>query len=332
MTLPSLAGIEDALAIVRPHLPETPLVRSELLSQAFAAEVWLKNETVSPIASFKLRGALTCMSRAKARGRLKGACAASTGNHGQGVALAARLLGTTADIFLPAAANPVKAAMIEAFGARLHKLGRDGEEAKDAAKALARERGLLFVDDGDDLDVMEGAATVGLEIARRLERIDRVFVPVGAANLISGVAAAIKAIQPGARAIGVQSKRAPAVVESYLAKRPVERACDTIADGLAERVPPMLAHKAMMALVDDAFLVSDEALLAGVRTTAECAHALVEPAGAAALAGAWERRGELAGKRVVLVLSGANLTMDLLRRAIDSPPLFTLDSLGRSAR
>ena len=322
--LPTLAGIEEALEAIRPYVGETPLVRSEMLSRALNAEVWLKNETVSPIASFKLRGALTAVIRAQARGEVSGVVTSSTGNHGQAVAYAARLLGLEADIFLPEIANPLKAAMIEAFGASLHKTGHDIDAAKDRARAFARDRSLLFTDDGDSLDVMEGAGTVGLEVARALDAIDMAFVPLGGGNLVSGSAAALKALQPKARVIAVQAKGAPAMAESFHAREPVERPIDTVADGLVCRVPAALALAAMWALVDDALLMSDDELLSAVHTLLESAHVLVEPAGAAALAGAWARRAELRGRRVVLVLSGANITTAQLERALNLPPFFAL--------
>ena len=324
MQHPTLAGIEKALPLVHAHMAPTPLVRAELLSQALDAEIWLKNETVTPIASFKLRGALACLARAHAKGALTGAVTASTGNHGQGVAYAARALGAPADIFLPAKANPVKAAMIEAFGGRLHKVGHDIDVAKDAARQHARAKNMLFVDDGDDVDLMEGAGTCGLEIANALPNLDCVFVPVGGANLIAGVATAVKAKVKGARVVGVQAKGSASLHDSFHAKRKVERPIDSIADGLTQRVPPELAFQVMCKLADDMMLVSDEALLAGIHATAEQAHVLVEPAGAAALCGAVARRNEIKGKRVVLILSGANLTMDLFRRALDTTPLLDL--------
>ncbi len=326
MQHPTLAGIEKALPLVHAHMAATPLVRSELLSQALDADIWIKNETVTPIASFKLRGALACLARAHAKGALTGAVTASTGNHGQGVAYAARALGAPADIFLPAKANPVKAAMIEAFGGRLHKIGHDIDVAKDAARQHARAKNMLFVDDGDDLDLMEGAGTCGLEIANALPHLDAVFVPVGGANLIAGVATAVKAKAKGARVLGVQAKGSASLHDSFHAKRKVERPIDSIADGLTQRVPPELAFQVMCKLVDDMMLVSDDELLAGIHATAEQAQVLVEPAGAAALCGAVARRAEIKGKRVVLILSGANLTMDLFRRALDTKPLL---SLGR---
>ncbi|MFO0995691.1 MAG: threonine/serine dehydratase [Alphaproteobacteria bacterium] len=324
MNFPTLHGIEDALGNIRPHLPATPFVRSEIVSRAIGADVWLKNETTTPIASFKLRGALNAILKAKARGALTGVTTASTGNHGQAVAHAARTAGVPADIFLPAVANPVKAAMIEAFGGHLHKIGHDVDAAKEASRAFAKEHGRYFVDDGDDIDVMEGAGTLGLEIARDLATLDTVFVPVGGANLIGGVATAVKALHKGARIIGVQAKGAPSLYESFRARRHVERPVETLADGLAQRVPPTLALEVMIKLVDDMLLTTDDELLSGVRTIAESAHVLVELAGAAALAGAWQRRAELRGKTVVLILSGANITMELLRRALDREPFISL--------
>jgi threonine dehydratase len=323
--LPQPAGIEAAEELVRAWLPETPLVRSELLSEALDADVWLKNETVSPIASFKWRGALTAISRATGGSNDAGAATSSTGNHGQGVAWAARALGIPAHIFLPENPNPVKRRMIEAFGATVHLAGGDIDEAKAEALVFAERERLLFIDDGESLDMMEGAGTVGLEIARRLPEIHTVFVPMGGGTLTVGCAAGIKALQRGVRVVAVQAKGAPAMVESFHARQPIERPIDTIADGLVARLPARLALEGLWALADDAMTVPDEALLAAVRSLIESAHVLVEPSGAAALAAAWERRDELRGRRIALVLSGANITMPLLRQALETPSLLAAD-------
>src|SRR5918999_4377820 len=325
--LPRVQGIQEARDAIRPFLPETPLLRSELISRALAAEVWLKLETVSPVASFKARGALAALLRARRRGTLEAAVASSTGNHGQGVALAARILGVPAHVFMPDPPNPIKRRMVEAFGAEVHLAGHDIDVAKDAAQDFASERGLPLVDDGESLDVMEGAATVGVEIAERLEAVDAVFVPMGSGNLAAGCAVALKSDQRAARVTAVQSEGAPAMVESFRARRPVERPIDTIADGLVSRVPAGLALKALLSFVDDAAAVPDEALLAAVRTLAEAAHVLVEPSGAAGVAAAWERRESLEGARVVLVLTGANATAAVAQRALTGPPLVELEGI-----
>ena len=321
--LPTLDGIRRAGDEIAPHIAETPLIRSELLSRALEADIWVKNETVGPIASFKLRGALTHLLRVGKD--LKGAVTSSTGNHGQGVAYAARLLGVPADIFLPAVNNPVKRAMIEAFGATLHEVGEDIDAAKDAARDFAAREGLEFIDDGESIDMMDGAGTVGLECVERLDGIDWMFVPMGAATLFTGVAAALKAQQPDCKRVAVQAKGAPAMVESFHARRAVEAPIDTVADGLACRIPATRALAGLIALADDAMTVSDEAMLKAVRSIAECAHVLVEPSGAAALAGAWERRTDIRGQRVVLLLSGANIAHDVLSEALAGEPLFTLE-------
>ncbi len=325
MDLPTLAGIEEAEGRIRPHLPETPLLRSEILSRAMSADVWLKLETVSPIASFKLRGALAVLSRAQEASGLSSACTSSTGNHGQGVAYAARLLGLAAEIFLPEAPNPIKQAMIEAFGGRTHAVGHDLDAAKAEAIAYAANNGALFVDDGESLDLMEGAGTLGLEAARALPEIDAIFVPMGSGTLATGVATAAKALQPEVKVIAVQAKGAPAMVESFHAGRAIERPAKSTADGLICRVPAERALAGLLANVDDAMTRSDEQLLAGVRTLIDCAHVLVEPAGAAGLAAAWAGRGALTGKRIVLILTGANITADQLAAALSGEPLITLE-------
>lgn len=323
---PTLTGIREAQARIRPYLPETPLMRSDILSRALGADVWLKNETITPIASFKFRGALNAMVRAKANG-VSGAVTSSTGNHGQGVAYAARVLDLSADIFLPSPANPIKATMIKAFGGSLHEIGEDIDEAKDAARQFADDHGGLFLDDGEDIDIMEGAGTTGLEIAEALSNIDLLVVPLGGGNLTAGCATALKGVQPDARIVSVQAKGSPAVTNSFHAHKVVEHPIDTLADGLVTRVPPNLALNVLWGLLDDAWLASDAQLLAGVHTLAECAHILVEPAGAAALAGSYVRKDTIQGKRVVLILTGANITMAQLEQALTAPPLFPIDAL-----
>lgn len=318
---PTLQGIERAGETIRPYVAETPLVKSELLSTALDADVWLKNETVTPIASFKIRGAVHATMQAKSAGA-SAVVTSSTGNHGQGVAYAARALGMQGYIFLPDPANRVKAAMIEAFGGVLHEVGETFELCKAAAQRFAQDNGHMFIDDGEDRAVMEGAGTVAWEAAQALADIDALIVPMGGGNLSAGCATAMKALQPQARVISVQAKGSPAMTESFHAREPVQRPVDTIADGLVTGVPPVLALAVLWDRLDDAWLADDESLLSGVHTLTEAGHVLVEPAGAAALVGAWQHRGELAGKRIVLILTGANISAALLRRALSSAPLW----------
>lgn len=282
----------------------TPLVPALLLSRDLACDLWVKNETVSPIASFKWRGALNDI----LRGGVSGAVVtSSTGNHGQGVAWAARATGVASHVFLPVGANPTKRAKIELLGATIHDIGHDLDAAKERAIEFARREGLRFIDDGESEGVIEGVATIGLEIARELEHLDVVFVPMGSGSLASGIAMAIKERFPRARVVAVQSEGAPAMVESFHARVGIERPAATIADGLICRIPAQLALEQLIRWVDDAITVTDDELLAAARSMTLGAHLLVEPSGAAGLAAALRHREEIRGKRVVLIATGSNV-------------------------
>ena len=300
--------VRRAAARLAPYAGPTPLVRSLLLSRELGCDLWVKNETVSPIASFKWRGALNDI-----LSHPSDVVTSSTGNHGQGVAWAARVAGVAAHVFLPLGANPTKRAKIELLGAAIHDVPGDLDDAKAQAMTFAREQGLRFIDDGDSAGVIEGAGTVGLEIAAEL-RPDVVYVPMGSGSLAAGVAMAM----PGTRVIAVQSSGSPAMVESFHARRPIERPIATIADGLVCRVPAHLALDALIAHVTDAITVPDEELLSAARRMILGAHLLVEPSGAAALAAAL--RADVRGKTVVVIATGANVTPELFARYNDAAP------------
>lgn len=296
-----MIDVTAAAERLRPYAAPTPLVRALLLG------VHVKNETVSPIASFKWRGALNALLR---EGSRRGVVTSSTGNHGQGVAWAARVTGIPAHIFLPLGANPTKRRKIELLGADVHEMGHDLDAAKELAIVFARDEGMTFVDDGESEAVIEGAGTVGLEIANALDRIDVVYVPMGSGSLASGVAIAIKEKHPDARVVAVQSKGSPAMVESFHARRAIERPIDTVADGLMCRVPAQLALDLLVEHVDEAMTIPDAEILRAAREMILSAHLLVEPSGAAGLA-AWLRRRE---SHAVVIATGANITPELFGR------------------
>jgi threonine dehydratase len=321
LPLPTLAGVEEAARRLRPHLAETPLIASPGLSDLLGATVWLKVETTSPVASFKARGALNHLIEATSRGAFETAVTSSTGNHGQGVAYAAALLGLRADIFLPVGSVSVKKRMIELLGGRVHEIGEDIDAAKDQARAFAASRPAAFVDDGESLLLMEGAGTVGLEIARRRPEVDRIYVPMGSGVLATGVATAVKAIRPQAKVIAVQSTGSPAMVESFRARRPVERPITTFADGIVCRVPAVRALQGIIARVDDCRLVEDADILSAMHTMLIWGHLLVEPGSAAVVARAFADRHEIAGQEIVLVATGANVGSERIREALATPPL-----------
>jgi threonine dehydratase len=320
--LPTLQGILEAERRLHPYMPETPLIPSTAFSRALNADVWLKVETVSPIASFKWRGALNHLMLAREVGNFTGAVTSSTGNHGQGVAYAAGILGMKSDIFLPVRNTAVKKRMIELLGGAIHEIGNDIDAAKEAAQAFATAHGANFVDDGESVLMMEGAGTVGLEISRNINAIDRVYVPMGSGVLATGVATAVKALQPAAEVIAVQSEGAPAMAESFRACRPVERPIDTFADGIVCRVPALLALKGVIATINDCRLVTDQAILSAMHTMMVWGHILAEPGSASVLARAFSDRSEIAGKRIVLVVTGANVDEHLIARSLSAPPLW----------
>ncbi|HYI10537.1 MAG TPA: threonine/serine dehydratase [Thermoanaerobaculia bacterium] len=301
--------IAAAAERLSPYARPTPLVRALLLSRDLGCELLVKNETVSPIASFKWRGALNAILRER---EVRGVVTSSTGNHGQGVAWAARVTGVPAHIFLPLGANPTKRAKIELLGATIHDLGHDLDAAKELAIAFAQQEGLTFIDDGESEGVIEGAGTIGREIAAEVDGIDVVYVPMGSGSLASGVALAVKERYPRARVVAVQSSGSPAMVESFHARRAIERPIDSVADGLACRVPAQLALELLLQTVDDAVVVPDEELLAAARAMVLGAHLLVEPSGAAGLAAAM--RDDVQGKLVVVIATGSNITPELFRK------------------
>ena len=304
--------VHRAAERLAPYGRPTPLNRALLLARELACDLWIKNETVSPIASFKWRGALNDLLGSGAAGRSTGVVTSSTGNHGQGVAWAAHVTGVAAHVFLPLGANPLKRAKIELLGATIHDVGHDLDDAKERATAFAHAEGLRFIDDGESEGVIEGAGTVGLEIVRELERIDVVFVPMGSGSLAGGVGMAVKEHFPDARIVAVQAKGSPAMVESFHARRIITRPIDTIADGLVCRVPARLALDALLQHVDDAITVTDDELLAAARAMILGAHILVEPSGAAGLAAAM--RHDVRGKSVVVIATGSNITADAFGR------------------
>lgn len=320
MSIPIPADILAAAERLAPFLGRpTPLYRSAALSELLEADVWLKVETAGPIASFKLRGALNALLTAPQKPA--SAVTSSTGNHGQGVAYAARLLGMEADIFVPEGCVPEKLAAIRRFGGRLHVGGVDIDAAKDKARQHAAAHGGEFVDDGESGPLIAGAGTAGLEIGQELDAIDIVLVPTGSGSLASGTALGVKIHQPKAKVWAVQSQGAPAMVESYHARRPVERDIHTVGDCIVCRVPALLALATLRRSVDDSFLVPESSLLPAMHTVAMAGRVLVEPGAAAGLAGAWQRRGEIKDKRVVILLTGANGSAALLRQAMLGPDL-----------
>jgi len=314
---PELAAIREAREFLASYFGATRLIAAPFLSASAGKRVYLKLEVELPTGSFKVRGALWGLAARLKKGEIEEVVACSTGNHGAAVAWAAKLLGVKARIFLPAGCNPVKREKIASLGAEIAESGgADLAAAFELANEYARRPGVYFLNDAGDADLPAGPGTIGCEILEQLPATDAIVVPMGDTALIRGVAAAVKQIAPRVRIIGVQAERAPAYFRSWKEDRVVgTETCDTIADGLATRTPDAANVRDVRQLVDDVVLVSEDAMLRAIGILLVEEHVLAEPAGAASTA-ALLAAGADFGDKVVLVVSGANISREVLRRAV----------------
>ncbi len=318
VTIEDIELAHDRLGgIVKP----TPLILSETFSRMMAAEVFIKPENLQKTGSFKIRGAYNRIASLSAEEKLRGVIAASAGNHGQALAYAATRAGVRATVVMPETAAIAKIAATRNYGQTVILEGIDYQAARAAAARICAESGAVFVDAYDDAQVVAGQGTVGLEIADELSGsrgADVVLVPVGGAGLIAGVAVALGARSPATEVIGVEAAGAAQLSASLAADKAasIGKPVDTIADGLATGRIGAIPYSLIRGRVRRAVTVDDFEIGAAVLLLLERMKLLAEGAGAAALAGALKLGGELAGKRVVVVVSGGNIDINLLDRII----------------
>ena len=306
----------DARELIRQHFRPSRLVRADSISSRVGADVFLKLESELPTGAFKVRGALYTLSLQMQRRSVTEVVAHSTGNHGAAVAFAARALGVKATIFLPRDPNPVKRAKIAALGAKVSEQGADSAEAFEAASAYAASTGAFLLNDATDPDLPAGPATIADEIFDELAEADAIYVPVGDTALIRGVGARAKVLRPNIRIIGVQAERAPSYTLSWRAGSVVStETCDTIADGLATRLPAEANVQTIRQLVDDMRLVTDDEILSAIALLLTEEHLVVEPAGAATTAAVLKEPQTERRRTLVLLVTGSNIAPDVLRRA-----------------
>jgi threonine dehydratase len=293
-----------ALAIDRVFL-ETPQYRSEALSELAGTPIVCKIESENPIGCFKGRGVDWWM---RCRSRSGPVVCASAGNFGQALAYSARRTGTEAHVFVAETASVYKISAIQRLGARIHQRGRDFDDAKLEALEFARSRGWEFLEDGKAPEICEGSGTLALELERYPGPIDRLYLPVGNGALISGCGAWLKAHQSNTRVIGVCAEGAPAMQRSFRAGQPVstERA-ETIADGIAVRIPVLESLETVSAAADDIVLVNDAQIARAVDAYYDYARLIAEPSGAVALAAALADAEQYKGQTLGVVLTGKNV-------------------------
>jgi threonine dehydratase len=317
LKIPELADVLDARRMIAPYLEPTPLRRYPLLDEALGAELFLKHENHLATGAFKVRGGINLVARLDAATRAAGVCAASTGNHGQSVAYAARLFGIPATIFVPVGANPVKVASMRSLGAEVVEHGADFDEARERCAEVAARRGARYVHSGDEPLLIAGVATATLEILEREPDIEVIVVPVGGGSGAAGACVAAKAIRPGIEVIGVQSEAAPAAYRAWRERKLVEDEMHTFAEGLQTRVAFAVPQRILARHLDDFVLVSDDDLRSATLRLLEVTRNLIEPAGAAPFAAATKLRDRFAGRKVALVCSGGNINPRQLRELLD---------------
>lgn len=315
---PTLADIVRARQRIRGLAVETPLVSARRLGERAGVRLFLKAENLQRTGSFKLRGAANKLARlAASPERPRGVVAASSGNHGQAVAYAARAYGLPALVVVPEDAAPAKVAAARDFGAEVEACGRTSRERLARAAAVAEERGWAFVAPYDDVDVIAGQGTAGLEIVDQAQDVDVVLVPLGGGGLASGIATAVRARAPRARLVGVEPEGSNAHFVSRREGRRVELPrTDTIADGLRKLAPGEITHELLQRLLDDVVLVSDDEILEAMRLLALDTKLVAEPSGAVTVAAALKGRGVKANERVVCVVSGGNVDPAVMARAM----------------
>jgi threonine dehydratase len=313
----SIDRVREAAEAIDPVFRDSPQYVCEPLSDLLGATTVLKVECVNPIRSFKGRGTDYLLHRLGRQSA--GVVCASAGNFGQGMAYAARKRGDRLTVFAAVTANPLKVDRMRALGADVVLEGSDFDAAKAAAKEHARRTGALYVEDGLLPEIAEGAGTIALELGRMDERLDALFVPLGNGSLVNGIGTWVKHFSPLTRVIAVCAAGAPAMELSWRAGKPVStETAATIADGISVRVPVPEALTAMRATVDDVMLVTDEEIVEAMRMLFLHAGLVVEPAGAAGLAGLAKRRRDFAGRRVAVPICGGNLTEEQIRRWLTS--------------
>ncbi|HEX5504502.1 MAG TPA: threonine/serine dehydratase [Thermomicrobiales bacterium] len=313
-SLVTLRDVFLAMARIAPHVRRTPLERSAALSAECGREVYLKLECLQRTGSFKLRGALNRLLTLPEGARERGIVTCSAGNHGLGVAEAARLTGVAATVVVSAHASPAKVAGLRRTGVELIEHGADYDAAEAYAHELAARRGLTFVSPYNDPAVIAGAGTVALEILLELPEAGLLVVPVGGGGLASGVGLVAKAIDPAVRVVGAQPAASPAMHAALAAGRlvPVAEA-PTLADGLAGNVEPgSITFPLIQQHLDDLVLVDEAAIAAAMRAFLDRHHLVVEGAGAVGMAAL--QRGLLppTDGPTVLIVSGGNVATSVL--------------------
>jgi threonine dehydratase len=312
--LPTLRDIELAESRIRKYIPPTPLEYSKGVSDLIGRDAYLKLETSLPIHVFKIRGALNKLLSLPEADLKKGVITASSGNHGLAIAYASKLFGVRASVCVPANVNPQKLRAIEEQGAEIIRAGDGYDQAYENALVIASKRRLTFIHAFNDRDIIAGQGTCGLEMTRQLPEMDSAVVAIGGGGLISGVAIAVREALPKARIYGAETVAIPSMYESVRSGKMTRiDPKPTIADGMQAAIPGELTFQAAQKLIYKIGLVTDSELEDAIFDLLSLARVLAEPAGASPLAAMKGPLKDEPVREVVLVVSGGNISVDLLR-------------------
>ena len=314
----TLDNIKDAKKNLKDVALHTPINKSPFLSKTFNSEIYLKKENLQLTGSFKLRGAFNRIANLDEKSKEKGVVAASAGNHAQGLAFAANHFGIEATIFMPEATPLTKVSGVKSHGGKVVLTGENFDEAYSAAMKLKEEKGCEFIHPFADDDVIAGQGTMAFELLDDVENLKQIIVPIGGGGLISGIAIAIKAINPDIKIIGVVASGAPAMKESYKSQMAIDsKSVKTIADGIAVKnvTPKML--DIIVDHVDDIVEVSDNEIANAILFLLEKEKLVVEGAGAVAVAAIMHEKVEIEDSRVCAVVSGGNIDVTVLSQIIE---------------
>ena len=317
MKPPSLHDVESARSRVYAHVRPTPLIHYPLLDAWTGCETWVKHENHNPTGAFKIRGGLNLVAQLTPEERRRGVVSASTGNHGQSIAFACRAHGVSCHIYVPVGSNPDKMAAMRALGATVVEYGRDFDEARERVEMLAPREGWRYVHSANEPYLIAGVATLALEIFDELPDVEAIFTPVGGGSGASGCCIVRSGRGSRARVVGVQASGADAFARSWRGPARVETdRVATIADGMATRMTYDLTFSILESQLDEVVTLDEDELKDAVRAALQLTHNLAEPAGAAPLAAARRMAPELAGGKVVCVMTGGNIDMTTLRMVL----------------
>ncbi len=309
----NLLNVLIARRVISGILAKTPLIHYKLLSEKIGADVYIKHENHLPTHSFKVRGAVSFMEQAPEEYLKNGVVVATRGNHGLAVAWAAQRKGVLCNVVVPENNDPGINDMIRAYDAQVIIHGSDFYEAQDYCEELSENAGYYYIRQGNEPLVINGIGTMGLEIIEDLPDLDVVIMPIGGATGCAAISMVIKSIKPSVEIIGVQAESMPAFYESWKkGKRVTVPKATTVASGLAARSVFEMPFLILKDLISDVVLLSEEELIDGVRLALSYTKNLAEVAGASAIKAAFKIKDRLEGKKVVIVMTGGNISSSFL--------------------